>query len=127
MVMNWKVVRVSIPLTWTGCDFKLRAKKVAGYPNYDSSEFHPSGTLEDLDDAQLESIWKGRPPPALLVTPDQFKSYDQLKEHAWTVSWDVLRTPPEPTDNNHSRGGPLSSKPQKNLIRPSYPLPERTR
>ena len=25
---------------WTGANFKLRAKKVAGYPNYDSSEFH---------------------------------------------------------------------------------------
>ena len=64
---------------WTGCDFKLRAKKVAGYPNYDSSEFHPSGTLEDLDDAQLESIWKREHSLQGLVAPDQFKSYDELK------------------------------------------------
>ena len=64
---------------WTGADFKLRAKKVAGYPNYDSSEFNPTGVLEDLDDAQLESIWKRQFPLQPLVAPDQFKSYDELK------------------------------------------------
>ena len=65
---------------WTGADFKLRSKKVAGYPNYDSSEFLPAGTLEDLDDPQLESIWKREYALQDLVAPDQFKSYDQLKQ-----------------------------------------------
>jgi len=65
---------------WTGANFKLRMKKVAGYPNYDSSEFETPGTLGDLDDAQLESIWKREFPLQPLVAPDQFKSYDQLKD-----------------------------------------------
>jgi len=64
---------------WTGADFKLRVKKVAGYPNYDSSEFASPGTLENLDDAQLESIWGRQYPLQPLVAADQFKSYDQLK------------------------------------------------
>ena len=64
---------------WSGADFKLRAKKVAGYPNYDSSEFAAAGTLEDLDDAQLESIWNREYALQTLVAPDQFKSYEQLK------------------------------------------------
>ena len=64
---------------WTGADFKLRVKKVAGYPNYDSSEFAAPGTLEDLDDAQLESIWNREHKLQELVAPDQFKSYEQLK------------------------------------------------
>ena len=64
---------------WSGADFKLRIKKVAGYPNYDSSEFLPVGTLEDLDDAQLESIWKRQHSLNGIVAEDQFKSYDQLK------------------------------------------------
>ena len=64
---------------WSGADFKLRVKKVAGYPNYDSSEFHAPGTLEDLDDAQLESIWKRQHSLNAIVAEDQFKSYDQLK------------------------------------------------
>lgn len=65
---------------WSGASFKLRMKKVAGYPNYDSSEFESPGTLGDLDDAQLESIWKREFELQPLVAPDQFKSYDQLKE-----------------------------------------------
>jgi len=65
---------------WEGADFKLRVKKVAGYPNYDSSEFLPVGTLEDLDDSQLESIWKRGHSLQDIVAADQFKSYDQLKE-----------------------------------------------
>ena len=64
---------------WSGANFKLRAKKVAGYPNYDSSEFQDVGTLEDLDDAQLESIWKRQHSLQTLVAEDQFKTYDQLK------------------------------------------------
>ena len=64
---------------WTGANFKLRAKKVAGYPNYDSSEFTDPGTLDDLDDAQLESIWKRQHALQSLVAPDQFKTYEQLK------------------------------------------------
>ena len=65
---------------WEGADFKLRVKKVAGYPNYDSSEFQPVGTLEDLDDAQLESIWKREHSLQDLVTADKFKSYEALQD-----------------------------------------------
>ena len=64
---------------WSGADFKLRVKKVAGYPNYDSSEFASPATLGDLDDAQLESIWSREHKLQDLVAPNQFKSYDQLK------------------------------------------------
>lgn len=65
---------------WSGADFKLRAKKVAGYPNYDSSEFNPTGVLEDLDDAQLESIWKRQFELQPLIAPDQFKTFEALKK-----------------------------------------------
>ena len=65
---------------WEGADFKLRVKKVAGYPNYDSSDFAPVGTLEDLDDAQLESIWKRGHSLQDLVAADKFKSYDALQD-----------------------------------------------
>ncbi len=65
---------------WTGADFKLRVKKVAGYPNYDSSEFTDAVTLEDHDDAQLESIWKREYALQPLIAADQFKSFEQLQE-----------------------------------------------
>ena len=65
---------------WEGADFKLRVKKVAGYPNYDSSDFAAVGTLEDLDDAQLESIWKREHSLTDIVAPDKFKSYEALQD-----------------------------------------------
>jgi len=65
---------------WAGADFKLRAKKVAGYPNYDSSEFKEAGTLEELDDAQLESIWNRQHKLQELVAADKFKTQEQLQE-----------------------------------------------
>jgi hypothetical protein len=64
---------------WGGANFKLRAKKVAGYPNYDSSEFQDPAVLEGHDDAQLESIWNRQHPLQALVGPDMFKNYDQLQ------------------------------------------------
>ena len=63
---------------WQGANFKLKAKNVAGYRNYDSSEFAPQSPLLDDDDA-LEALWKKELSLAEIVAPDQFKSYDDLK------------------------------------------------
>ena len=64
---------------WQGANFKLKAKNVAGYRNYDSSEFaRPDSLLED-DDA-MEAVWKKEYSLAELVAPDQFKDYDALKK-----------------------------------------------
>jgi hypothetical protein len=64
---------------WQGANFKLKAKNVAGYRNYDSSEFAASAPLLDDDDA-MEAIWKKQYSLAELVAADQFKSYDELKK-----------------------------------------------
>jgi hypothetical protein len=64
---------------WQGANFKLKAKNVAGYRNYDSSEFAAQGALLDDDDA-MEAIWKKQYSLAEFVAPDQFKSYDELKK-----------------------------------------------
>jgi hypothetical protein len=63
---------------WTGANFKLKAKNVAGYRNYDSSEFAAPSALFDDDDA-LEALWKKEYSLQEFVTPDKFKSYDELK------------------------------------------------
>jgi len=64
---------------WKGADFKLKIKKVAGYWNYDSSEFaRPSALLDD--DEALEAIWNKEYSLSAIVAADQFKSYDQLKD-----------------------------------------------
>ena len=64
---------------WQGANFKLKLKKVAGYWNYDSSEFASVSPLLDDDDA-LEAVWKKEYSLQALVAPDQFKSYDDLKK-----------------------------------------------
>ena len=64
---------------WGGANFKLKAKNVAGYRNYDSSEFARPDALLDDDDA-MEAIWKKEYSLAELVAADQFKDYDALKK-----------------------------------------------
>jgi len=64
---------------WNGANFKLKAKNVAGYRNYDSSEFSRQEPLLDDDDA-MEAIWKKEYSLAELVAADQFKDYDALKK-----------------------------------------------
>jgi hypothetical protein len=63
---------------WKGADFKLRIRKVAGYQNYDSSEFASPAALLD-DDSELEKIWKSEHSLKVLLDPKEFKSYDDLK------------------------------------------------
>ena len=64
---------------WQGANFKLKIKKVAGYWNYDSSEFSRPQPLLD-DDEAMEAIWNKEYSLTALTAPDQFKSYDDLKK-----------------------------------------------
>ena len=79
---------------WQGANFKLKLKKVAGYWNYDSSEFDRVSPLLDDDDA-LEAIWKKEYSLAALVAPDQFKSYDDLKKRMDYVLGTKKRSAPQ--------------------------------
>ena len=69
---------------WSGANFKLKAKNVAGYRNYDSSEFSAQSALLDDDDA-MEAIWKKQYSLQDFVAPDQFKDYDSLKKRLNSV------------------------------------------
>lgn len=64
---------------WQGANFKLKAKNVAGYRNYDSSEFAAPGALLDDDDA-METVWKKQYSLEEFTRPDQFKSYEELEK-----------------------------------------------
>ena len=64
---------------WQGANFKLKAKNVAGYRNYDSSEFARQDSLLEDDDA-MEAIWKKEFSLEEFTNADQFKSYDDLKK-----------------------------------------------
>ncbi len=63
---------------WQGADFKLKIRKVAGYRNYDSSEFDSPTALLD-DDSALEAVWNKQYGLNEFIDPANFKSYDELK------------------------------------------------
>ncbi len=91
---------------WVGANFKLKLKKVAGYWNYDSSEFAASAPLLDDDDA-MEALWKKQYSLAELVAADQFKSYDQLQNRLQMVLGRKSSNRPldEETDNEDNDRG----------------------
>jgi hypothetical protein len=64
---------------WEGANFKLKIKTVAGYWNYDSSEFSAPAALSS-DDEELESTWKQEYSLEAFAAPDQFKSYEELEQ-----------------------------------------------
>jgi hypothetical protein len=69
---------------WQGANFKLKAKNVAGYRNYDSSEFASQSALLDDDDA-MEAIWKKQYSLADFMSPSEFKTYEELKKRLSSV------------------------------------------
>jgi hypothetical protein len=93
---------------WQGANFKLKAKNVAGYRNYDSSEFAAQGALLDDDDA-MEAIWKKQYSLAELIAADQFKSYDELKKRLDYVLGNktARRQDPEVADEESTSRGPV--------------------
>ena len=63
---------------WEGANFKLKIKKVAGFWNYDSSEFDSVSAIS-ADDSELEAIWKKEYSLESFTSRDQFKSYQDLE------------------------------------------------
>jgi hypothetical protein len=75
---------------WSGADFKLIVRSESGadgkYVNYDRSSFTSSGKIslfsdlseEEYDD-KVEELWKKCHSLTELVSPSQFKTYDELK------------------------------------------------
>ena len=64
---------------WEGANFKLKLKKVAGYWNYDSSEFARPSALLEGDDDELENLYNDLHDLQAFVAPTEFKSYEDLK------------------------------------------------
>jgi hypothetical protein len=84
---------------WEGADFKLKARQVDGYRNYDKSEFSSPSVVTDahtgekMDDEALEALWKQEHSVAELVDKSNFKSYNELK----TKLYKVLGVAPDST------------------------------
>jgi len=90
---------------WQGANFKLKAKNVAGYRNYDSSEFAAQSALLDDDDA-MEAIWKKQYSLSEIVAADQFKTYDELKTRLDSVLGNKVRPVTEDLEDESEGRGP---------------------
>lgn len=64
---------------WEGANFRLRAREVDGYRNYDKSDFDKPSPLFDTD-AELEAVYNNEYSLQAEIAPNKFKSYDELAE-----------------------------------------------
>lgn len=62
---------------WEGANFKLRIQNVAGYRNYDKSEFATSSELSTDEDA-LETVYNSMYDLNEWIDPANYKSYGEL-------------------------------------------------
>ena len=64
---------------YEGANFRLKARNVEGYRNYDKSEFDSPVEFLDGDDDALEEVWNQQYSLQDFVAPEQFKSYAELE------------------------------------------------
>lgn len=64
---------------WEGADFQLKIRNVAGYRNYDKSEFKSTSALFDADETKLEATYNQQYDLNEFVDPANFKSYADLE------------------------------------------------
>lgn len=64
---------------WKGANFRMRIRKVAGYLNYDKSEFDSPSELYEGDDDRLKKLWENEYRLSEFVDPTNYKSYEELK------------------------------------------------
>lgn len=64
---------------WNGANFKLRIRNVKEYRNYDMAEFDKPSPVAKTDE-EIEAIWKKCHSLQEIVSPDKFKTYDELKD-----------------------------------------------
>jgi hypothetical protein len=70
---------------WTGANFKIKIRQVEGYANYDKSEFADPTPLYDGDDEKCEDVWNQQHSLKEFVSPENFKSYQELEARFNTV------------------------------------------
>jgi len=96
---------------WEGANFKLKIRKVDGYWNYDKSEFEAVTKVADSDDA-IKAIWEKQYALKPFLAPDNFKTYDELKEKLIRVISGTRKTETvENVDLPPQTNGSVKSKP----------------
>jgi hypothetical protein len=69
---------------WEGADFKLRMRKVDGYPNYDQSAFQEPSAISE-DEQEILTIANSQHKLAEFLDKKNFKTYEELSRKLATV------------------------------------------
>ena len=77
---------------WEGADFKLRQRKVEGYPNYDQSVFNAPAPVAEDEDAIL-AVVNAQHKLAEFVDKKNFKTYEELSRKLVSVLNSEMATP----------------------------------
>lgn len=77
---------------WEGADFKLRQRKVEGYPNYDQSVFNTPAPIANDEDAIL-AIVNSQHKLAEFLDKKNFKTYEELSRKLVSVLNSEMATP----------------------------------
>ena len=77
---------------WNGADFQLKIRNVAGYRNYDKSEFKSTSGLFDGDETKLEATYNQLHELQEFVAPTNYKTYDELKSRLEVVLGEATGT-----------------------------------
>lgn len=64
---------------WEGANFKIRQRKVEGYPNFDESNFAEPSPISSNEN-EIVRIMNARHNLQDIIDPSQFKTYDELKK-----------------------------------------------
>jgi hypothetical protein len=76
---------------WKGANFKMKIANVAGYRNYDRSEFSTAEAL-NADDSVLEGIYNQQHALSEFTDPTSFKSYSELNLKLTRVLGEEVKT-----------------------------------
>jgi hypothetical protein len=100
---------------YEGADFRLVIRNVAGYNNYDQSEFASPSRVKESE-PEMKKIWESEYSLSEFVSDSKFKSYTDLKNKLDEVigcdseSDDVFEILLRPTSSPKSKEKPVSNK-----------------
>jgi len=64
---------------WEGCNFKMKIRNIAGFRNYDESQFEAPTPLLNGDDAALEGVYNQLHDISEYIDPSTFSSYAEVQ------------------------------------------------
>ena len=106
---------------YAGKNFRLIMKQADGFPNYDSSSFGPITELCDGNEEKMIEVLNSQHSLSDLISPDKFKSYEELSRKFQSVINPTLATSPSATEMTETYVPPVKVESKSNYTTQSTP------